>query len=207
VYQEDQQLVARMRAGEQRAFDAFFTAYAQRLAAFAARRSRLDAASVEDVVQNSLIKAVRNLAGFRGEAALFSWLCKICRHELADIHRKSARRPAHDSVDAVSNLRDAVMQLQAPSDEEPHAQLESAARNGAVVDALNALPEHYALALEMKYGDGLSVEDIGHGLGLTTIAAQSLLARARAAFRERWQGPVEDENTSPVYRSGEERSQ
>ena len=93
-----------MRAGEQRAFDAFFTAYAQRLAAFAARRSRLDAASVEDVVQNSLIKAVRNLAGFRGEAALFSWLCKICRHELADIHRKSARRPAHDSVDAVSNL-------------------------------------------------------------------------------------------------------
>jgi DNA-directed RNA polymerase specialized sigma24 family protein len=48
------------------------------------------------------------------------------------------------------------------------------------------LPAHYAIALEAKYGDGMSVEDIARQLGLTRVAAQSLLARAREEFRERW---------------------
>ncbi len=178
--------MARMRAGDQRAFDAFFHAHARRLAAFAARRCGLDAADIEDVVQNSLIKAVRSLASFRGEAAVFTWLCEICRHELADLHRKAARRPVHDSLDAIPFVRDAVLQLQTPSDQEPSAALEAAARNGAVASALNGLPERYARALELKYGDAFSVQEIGQLLGLTTIAAQSLLARARDAFRQRW---------------------
>lgn len=186
VYEEDRKLVARMRAGDQRAFDAFFHAHARRLAAFAARRCGLDAADIEDVVQNSLIKAVRSLASFRGEAAVFTWLCEICRHELADLHRKAARRPVHDSLDAIPFVRDAVLQLQTPSDQEPSAALEAAARNGAVASALNGLPERYARALELKYGDAFSVQEIGQLLGLTTIAAQSLLARARDAFRQRW---------------------
>ena len=85
MYESDRALVARMGAGDQRAFDEFFHSSAPRLAAFAARRSGLDAASVEDVVQNTLVKAVRNLASYRGEAALFTWLTEICRHELADV--------------------------------------------------------------------------------------------------------------------------
>jgi DNA-directed RNA polymerase specialized sigma24 family protein len=51
---------------------------------------------------------------------------------------------------------------------------------------LTALPERYALALEAKYGDGLSVEQIAGQLGVTATAAQSLLARARDAFRDYW---------------------
>src|SRR3977135_1544332 len=89
VYEADRALVARMRAGDQRAFDEFFSASAPRLVAFAARRSALDSASLEDIVQNTLIKAARNLASYRGEAALFTWLTQICRHELADGHRKA----------------------------------------------------------------------------------------------------------------------
>ena len=103
VNEDDRRLVARMRAGEQSAFDAFFAAYAQRLAAFVGRRSRLDPAGVEDMVQNSLIKAIRHLEGFRGEAALFTWLCKICRHELASLHRKEARQPIHESADVAGS--------------------------------------------------------------------------------------------------------
>ena len=51
---------------------------------------------------------------------------------------------------------------------------------------LNGLPERYARALEWKYGDGFSVQEIARMLGLTTIAAQSLLARAREAFKQGW---------------------
>ena len=84
MHESDRALVAKMGAGDQRAFDEFFHSCAPRLAAFAARRSGLDAASVEDVVQNTLVKAIRNLGSYRGEAALFTWLTEICRHELAD---------------------------------------------------------------------------------------------------------------------------
>ena len=189
MHEADLELVARMLAGDQRAFDAFFAASAQRLAAFAARRSGLDGASLEDVVQNSLIKAVRHLASYRGEAALFTWLCEICRHELADVSRKSARRPPHVGL-LDPDVRATVSELAAPGHLEPAARLESSQFRAAVIRALEALPRSYAQALEAKYADGLSVEEIAQLLGLSTIATQSLLARARQAFREHWiQGP------------------
>jgi RNA polymerase sigma-70 factor (ECF subfamily) len=185
MYESDRALVARMDAGDQRAFDEFFHSSAPRLAAFAARRSGLDAASVEDVVQNTLVKAIRNLASYRGEAALFTWLTEICRHELADVHRKEARRPVHDSLDEL-NSASRYAQPRVPPQHEPTAQIETEMRRTAVIRALRALPERYALALEAKYRDGFSVDEIAGLLGLTSTAAQSLLARARDAFRERW---------------------
>jgi RNA polymerase sigma-70 factor (ECF subfamily) len=186
VYEADRVLVSRMRAGEQRAFDEFFNASASRLAAFVSRRSGLDPANVEDIVQNTLIKAVRNLSSYRGEAALFTWVTEICRHELADARRKAARRPAHDSLDEPDAVAFPVPQLWVPEHREPAAEAEAQRQRKAVVQALNDLPERYARALEAKYGDGLSVKEVAALFGLTTVAAQSLLARARDAFRDRW---------------------
>ena len=175
-----------MGAGEQRAFEEFFHSNVPRLVAFTARRSGLDAASVEDVVQNALLKAMRSLGSYRGEASLFTWLTQICRHELADAARKAARRPAHVSLEEPEQLERLSQQLRLPPDREPAAEVEGELDRAAVITTLNALPERYALALEAKYGDGLSVEEIAVVLGVTTIAAQSLLARAREAFRDRW---------------------
>ena len=186
MYEADRELVSRMLAGEQRAFREFFDASAQRLTAFAGRRSGLDSASLEDVVQNALIKAVGNLAHYRGEAALFTWLSGICRHELADLRRKAARRPAHVSLFESGALQVAVTQLRAPEQEEPVVQLDDQQRSAAVMGILETLPEQYALVLEAKYGDGLAVADIARQLGVSMIAVQSLLARAREAFREQW---------------------
>ena len=175
-----------MGAGEQSAFDEFFRCNVPRLAAFTARRSGLDAASVEDIVQNTLIKAMRNLRNYRGEASLFTWLTQICRHELADVIRKAARRPAHVSLQEPDQVVHLVHQLRLPAHREPPAEVEAEIHRAAVIDTLNALPQRYAQALEAKYGDGLSVEEIAVMLGVTPIAAQSLLARAREAFRDRW---------------------
>jgi len=184
VYEADRALVARMSAGEQSAFDEFFNANAPRLVAFLARRSSLDPSSLEDVVQCALIKAVRNLASYRGEAALLTWLTEICRHELADVHRKAARRPAHVSLDAVGV--NAVLELRIPEHQEPVSELQLASQQAQVTRVLDALPQRYGRALEAKYGDEMSVEEMAREFGLTTIATQSLLARAREAFRDRW---------------------
>jgi RNA polymerase sigma-70 factor (ECF subfamily) len=175
-----------MLAGDERAFDAFFAAYARRLAAFAARRADLPPATVEDLVQNTLIKAIRNLASFRGEAALFTWLCEICRNEIVNVVRKSARQPEHDSLDEIANDGESPLELRAPACDEPLQVLELDSHRNAIAATMNGLPERYALALEWKYGDGFSVEEIARMLGLTTIAAQSLLARARQAFKTSW---------------------
>jgi RNA polymerase sigma-70 factor, ECF subfamily len=192
MYESDRALVARMGAGDQRAFDEFFHSSAPRLAAFAARRSGLDAASVEDVVQNTLVKAIRNLGSYRGEAALFTWLTEICRHELADVYRKAARRPDHTSLDEPDSAS-RYSNLRAPAQNEPPAQIDTEMRRSAVLRALRALPERYVLALEAKYRDGFSVDEIARLLGLTSTAAQSLLARARDAFREHWRKGNDEE--------------
>src|SRR4030081_3214766 len=130
MYESDRALVARMGAGDQRAFDEFFRSSAPRLAAFAARRSGLDAASVEDVVQSTLIKAIRNLASYRGEAALFTWLTEICRHELADVYRKAARRPDHAVLNELNSASlhaqlHVPAQLRVPAQLEPTAQVDT----------------------------------------------------------------------------------
>jgi RNA polymerase sigma-70 factor, ECF subfamily len=183
---DDRKLVARMLTGEKLAFDAFFAAYAPRLAAFVTRRANLSAAAIEDIVQTTLVKAVHNLVSFRGEAALFTWVCEISRNELARVHRSAARQPALHSLDGIAAVRTEVLGLPAPADREPSNELEIEAHRGAVANTLEILPHRYARALEWKYGDGFSVQEIGRMLGLTTAAAQSLLARARKEFRRRW---------------------
>jgi RNA polymerase sigma-70 factor (ECF subfamily) len=187
VYEADRALVSRMRAGDQRAFDEFFKGSAPRLIAFIARRTALDPATLEDIVQSALIKAVRHLASYRGEAALFTWLTEICRNELADEHRRANRRPSHLSLDEPEAAHRWGGILRAPDVHEPVSLLQAAAERAEIMKVLDGLPANYALVLEAKYGDGLSVETIARQLGLTGIAVQSMLARARKAFRRRWQ--------------------
>jgi RNA polymerase sigma-70 factor (ECF subfamily) len=175
-----------MRAGDQRAFDEFFKASAPRLIAYIGRRSALDPATLEDIVQSALIKAVRHLESYRGEAALHTWVTEICRHELADEHRKSKRRPKHLSFDDDELAAREELKLRAPQSVDPAAQFQAHMRRHEVMRVLESLPANYALALEAKYGDGHSVEAIARQLGVTDIAAQSVLARARDAFRQRW---------------------
>jgi RNA polymerase sigma-70 factor (ECF subfamily) len=175
-----------MLAGDQRAHDEFFHHYARRLATFAARRSAFPAATIEDIVQTTLIKALRSLANFRGESALFTWLCEICRRELINLHRQTARRPQHESFEQRAEVPEVMLELRGPETLDPSVGMEITEHRSAIAKTLNALPERYARALEWKYGDGFSVEEIASMMGLTMIAAQSLLARARVAFKEAW---------------------
>ena len=100
MFQEDLQLARRLIDGDPHTFRLFVDAYAQRLAAFVMRRTAADHASAEDVVQDTLIRAIRALPQYRGDASLFTWLCQICRSVIIDQHRKTVRRPQTVSLDA-----------------------------------------------------------------------------------------------------------
>ena len=75
MYSTDRELIAAMLAGDEAAFRSFFTAYFPRVYRFALPRLSGEAEAAKEVVQATLTKAMRNLAGYRGEAALCSAGC------------------------------------------------------------------------------------------------------------------------------------
>lgn len=174
-----------MLEGEDRAFSEFFATYFPRMYRFALPRVRHHEDTAKDVVQAALVKAVRKLGDYRGEAALFTWLCQICRREITD-HVRSRRR--HDEnvvlIEDSAEVRAALESIEAPAGDDPLRRCDGAELKRLVHAVLDRLPGHYGEALEWKYVEGRSVEEIGDLLGIGHTAAQSLLARARVAFRE-----------------------
>jgi RNA polymerase sigma-70 factor (ECF subfamily) len=182
---EDRELVQRMLAGDERAFSEFFTVYFPRVYRFALPRVNRNEDTTKDVVQATLVKAMRRLGDFRGDAAMFTWLCQICRREIAD-HVRSQRRHSDKVVliEDSEEVRAALESIEAPAADDPLRRCDGAELQRLVHAVLDRLPSRYGEALEWKYVEGHSVEEIGDRLGIGHTAAQSLLARARVAFRD-----------------------
>ncbi len=181
----DRELVDKLLRGEKAALDQFFSTYFPRVFRFALLRVQRDENLAQDICQQVMDKAFRHLGSYRGEASLFTWLCQITRNELADYWRREKRR-----LEVVSRIDDdpavmaALETLAAPESTEPEAQHHEADLRDRVHVALDALPTHYADALELRYLNDLSVVEIAKRLGQSMIATQSILQRARAAFRD-----------------------
>jgi RNA polymerase sigma-70 factor (ECF subfamily) len=181
---EDRALVRRMRAGDEAAFEQFFEAYFHPLYRFALARLDQDVELAKEMTQATLCKALEKLATYRGEAALFSWLCSVCRFEISGHFRRARRLPPQvDLAEDGQPARGALESLAAGIDDPESALLrrEVARRVHVTVDHL---PPHYGQILEWKYSDGLSVKQIAERLGTSPKAAESLLTRARQAFRD-----------------------
>lgn len=172
----DRFLVARMLGGDEAAFAEFFDRSSGPLYRFALPRVNGDADAAEEIVQLSLSRAVRKLSGYRGEAALLMWLFTICRHEIHDWLEQRRRVPQ------MVELAEDLPEIRAALDSLDALEKKETARRVQMV--LDRLPGRYGDALEWKYIEGLSVAEIGERLGIAAKAAESLLARARAAFRD-----------------------
>lgn len=181
---QDRRLVKKLLAGDERAFQDFVDFYFPKLYRYAYQRLRHHH-QVEEVVQEVLIKAARRIETFRGEATLLTWLLQICRHEIA----RSLSDCAHDTEWMAPFLNDDILcavveSIEAASSDTPQARYHREELIGLIQCVLDQLPKHYANALEMKYVEGASSTEIAARMGITDSAVDSLLARARAAFRE-----------------------
>lgn len=183
MHKEDIALVKRLLDGDEASFLVFYNTYFPRIYRFC--RARLgDEEACKDIVQQCLTRAMKALANYRGEASLLTWLCQISRNELATWYAKHAEKQANtSSLDENPELRAAYESL--PSDISGEALfVHDDALKNAVQMSLDLLPSSYATALELKYIEGLSVSEIAHNMGVGEVATQSLLARARKAFKE-----------------------
>ncbi len=181
----DRRLARRMLRGEEEAFEEFFERHFPGLYRFARTRLGGDADAAEEVAQVTLCKGIGKLATYRGEATLFTWLCTFCRHEISAWYRRRGRTaPGIDLIEEIPEVRAALESLSSTWGEGPDRALGRKEIGRLVQVTLDSLPSHYGDALEWKYLDELPVREIALRLGVSPKAAESLLTRARGAFRE-----------------------
>ena len=176
----DQQLVERLRAGDRAAFEDFFREYHPKLYRFALRRLQPDVHAAQDAAQNAICAALKSLHTYRGEAALLTWLCTICRRHIASTQSAPSMQVREDDPE----VQAALEALLTSERDDPVAAVSAGELQNAVLTALDYLPAEYANALEWKYVHELSVEQIATRLGRSFKATESLLTRARHTFRE-----------------------
>jgi RNA polymerase sigma-70 factor, ECF subfamily len=156
------------------------------LYAFCLYRVGRDRHLCEEVVQETLLRALRDLANYdpsRSNNCIFAWLTGLARNE---IHRVLGRHRAGLSLETLwANVDRELMAVLARLDSEPFADelLQREETRDLVNATMAQLPPHYRQALEAKYVGGKSVRDLATQWGATEKAVESQLTRARKAFR------------------------
>ncbi|MDH3531953.1 MAG: sigma-70 family RNA polymerase sigma factor [Gammaproteobacteria bacterium] len=182
--EQDRALASKVAGGDRQAFDRFFREYFPRLFRFTLSRVNNDPDIAEEIVQRTMCIVVRKMGSYRGEALLFTWLCQICRNETRAVFRQRRIELSADTgIEDHPAVRAALESFLA-EDQRPEAAMRREEIANFVRITLEHLPAKYATALEMKYVQGYSIAEIGAKLGIGTKAAESVMSRARSAFKE-----------------------
>jgi len=185
IYLDDKRLVKQLLANDEQAFDRFFSDNFARLYRFALTRLPDDPDGTREVVQIALTKAIAKLHTYRGESALFTWLCAITRNEMSDWLARQGRYRQHIVLtEDFPEIQAAADSFQAPHSDNPEQEYQRAEPVRLIQATLDRLPPKYGDVLEWKYIEGYSVNEIAVKLKLGDEATQSLLARAKRAFSD-----------------------
>ncbi|KRH99773.1 RNA polymerase sigma factor RpoE [Curvibacter sp. PAE-UM] len=183
----DAQLVTRTLAGDAKAFELLVLKYQRRIQRLIARMVR-DTDLVEDIAQETFIRAYRALHQFRGEAQFYTWLYRIAvntaKKALLDLKHDplvtmAALRPEGDEDETFQPGREPI------AEETPETLLAAREIAEAVQAALEALPEDLRQAVTLREIEGLSYEDIAAVMNCPIGTVRSRIFRAREAISAR----------------------
>lgn len=183
----DFQLVERTVAGDQRAYELLVIKYQRRIERLIGRMVR-DTDLVQDIAQETFIRAYRALHQFRGEAQFYTWLYRIAvntaKKALMDIKRnpviyEGALRGGDDD-DETSRFGHELI-----NDETPETVLAAQEIAQAVNAAMEALPEDLRQAVTLREIEGLSYEEIATAMACPIGTVRSRIFRAREAISAR----------------------
>jgi len=174
----DQALVERAQRGDQKAFGMLVEKYQRKLGRLLSRMVR-DQAEVEDVVQESFIKAYRALPNFRGDSAFYTWLYRIGINTAKNYLVSMGRRPqiSHEvEIEDAENFEDAEELRTA---ETPETEMMTKEIAKTVNETMMALPDELRTAITLRELEGLSYEEIATLMNCPIGTVRSRIFRAR----------------------------
>jgi len=183
----DLQLVERTAAGDQRAYELLVLKYQRRIERLIARMVR-DTDLVQDIAQETFLRAYRALHQFRGEAQFYTWLYRIAvntaKKALLDMKRnpvvtESALQTSDDEDETSRPGNEPI------NEETPETVLAAQEIAAAVNAAMDALPEDLRQAVTLREIEGLSYEEIATVMGCPIGTVRSRIFRAREAISAR----------------------
>jgi RNA polymerase sigma-70 factor, ECF subfamily len=192
-------LLARARAGDRTAQGELLAAYRQYLGTLARRQmdrfllGRLDSS---DLIQETLLEAFRDFAGFGGdtERDLMAWLRKILVRNLADQckHHKAQARDVHrqESLEAlIENPPSAAQDALAGGISSPSSQASRQEEAVRLADALARLPADYREVLVLRHWQQLRFEDVAARMRRSPGAVRMLWTRALERLQRELERP------------------
>ncbi|HEX4918936.1 MAG TPA: RNA polymerase sigma factor RpoE [Limnobacter sp.] len=181
---EDFLIVQRVQAGDKRAFNLLVNKYHRRVARLLTRmvKSQED---IEDVVQETFIKAYRAIGNFRGDSAFYTWIYRIAINTAKNLLVTQGRRPTtlKESVDGDNETFEDNAALS--NIDTPESLFQTKQIGEAVNEAMMALPEELRAAIVMREIDGLSYEEIAAAMDCPIGTVRSRIFRAREAIANR----------------------
>lgn len=183
----DTELVRRTLEGDQRAFELLVIKYQRRIQRLIGRMVR-DVDLVEDIAQETFIRAYKALAQFRGDAQFYTWLYRIAvntaKKTLVDLRRdpvitESALRGASDDDETSRPESEPI------TTETPEASLQAKEIAAAVNAAVEDLPEELRQAVILREIEGLSYDEIAEAMNCPIGTVRSRIFRAREAISAR----------------------
>jgi RNA polymerase sigma-70 factor, ECF subfamily len=183
----DAALVERAKLGDVHAFEMLVVKYQRRIERLIGRMVR-DTDLVQDIAQETFIRAYRAMAQFRGESAFYTWLYRIAvntaKKALADLKRDplvtESALASRDEDDETSRVENELS-----DGETPDAVLASKEIAAAVNAAVEALSEDLRQAITLREIEGLSYEEIAESMNCPIGTVRSRIFRAREAIAAR----------------------
>jgi RNA polymerase sigma-70 factor, ECF subfamily len=186
VGDSDLQLVERANAGDQRAYGLLVLKYQRRIQRLIGRMVR-DVDLVEDIAQETFIRAYRALHQFRGDAQFYTWLYRIAVNtaKKALLELKRAPTVSESFLAGVDDDETSWQKNEPISDETPESVLAAKEIAAVVNAAMDALPEDLRQAIALREIEGLSYEEIAAAMDCPIGTVRSRIFRAREAISER----------------------
>lgn len=177
----DLQLVERVREGDKRAYGLLVEKYRRKLMRLLSRMVR-DTDEIEDIAQETFIKAYRALPQFRGDAAFYTWLYRIAVNTAKNYLAAKGRGMQTLSDQAMDEEDEPDERLMAQDIGTPESELLSKQVAYAVDAAVDALPEELRQAITLREIEGMSYEEIAEAMNCPIGTVRSRIFRAREAI-------------------------
>ena len=178
--QVDIDLVRRVQAGDNAAFDLLVRKYQHRVAALIGRYIP-DWSECQDVAQEAFLRAYRAIGNFRGDAQFYTWLHRIAVNTAKNHLVAHNRRPPTDDID-VSDAEQFESGLRLRDNDTPERELMRQQMEQTVMRAVEALPEELRMAITLREVEGLSYEEIAERMDCPIGTVRSRIFRAREAI-------------------------